>query len=125
VNTCDKVAEVKACVLTMLMVSSEVPLAKMVEGAKDFETVGKDGVTASTSLAEHTPATQKVEVLLLPTVAGAVIEAVLVIWVCACAAPIVNRPSAQANESATSARTRTEFRSQICALEGTLCKLNR
>lgn len=68
------------------MVSNAVPPALMVLTEKAFETVGREGETVSVSNAEQIPATvQDPVALVLLTLAGGVIEAVLVIWVCACA----------------------------------------
>lgn len=52
-------------------------------GVKVLDTCGRLGVTVSVSEAVQVPAIQLVAVLVLVTLAGAVMEAVLVIWVCA------------------------------------------
>jgi hypothetical protein len=67
----------------MVMTSNDVPPAMMVVGLKVLETVGRLAVIVSLSAALQVPATQAVAVLVLVTLAGAVMEAVLVIWVCA------------------------------------------
>lgn len=78
-----KVAETSLWVLVKVITSNEVPPALMVLGLKVLETVGKLAVIVSLSGALQVPAMQLVAVLVLVTVAGAVMEAVLVIWVCA------------------------------------------
>lgn len=64
-----------------VITNSEVPPALIVGGVKDFETVGRLAVTPSVSLAVHTPRVE--QALVLVTLGGTVIEAVLVISVCA------------------------------------------
>lgn len=61
------------------MVSSDVPPAEIVPGVNVLLTIGDDGVTVSMSAAEQTPAVQETDGLVLVTLAGGVIDAVLVI----------------------------------------------
>ena len=77
----DKVAEVKACVLVNVIVSNDVPPARMLVGENDLVTVGGDGVTVSVSVAEHTPAVAAHEGLVFETLTGGVIVATLETWV--------------------------------------------
>jgi hypothetical protein len=77
------VAETSLCVLVKVMTNNEVPPAVMVDGLKVLETEGKLALIVSLSTALQVPAMQVVAVLVLVTVAGAVMVAVLVIWVCA------------------------------------------
>jgi hypothetical protein len=77
------VAETSLWVLVKVITSNEVPPALMVVGLKVLETVGRLAVIVSLSGALQVPAIQAVAVLVLVTVAGAVMDAVLVIWVCA------------------------------------------
>jgi hypothetical protein len=90
------VAETSLLVLVNVITSNEVPPALMVVGLKVLETVGRLAMIVSLSIALQVPATQAVAVLVLVTVAGAEMEAVLVIWVCAIAncgiASDANRP---------------------------------
>ena len=55
----------------------------MVVGEKNFETVGCDGETVSISAAVQTPARQEGAELVLATLTGGDMAAVLVTWVCA------------------------------------------
>lgn len=71
------VAVVREWVLVKVITKSEVPPATIAEGANDLETVGRLGVTVSVSGAVHTPETE--QALVLVTLGGTVIEAVLVI----------------------------------------------
>lgn len=67
----------------MEMVSSAVPFAEMLLTEKLLESDGLEGVTESTSLAEQTPAAHDTASgLVLVTLAGGEIIAVLVTWVC-------------------------------------------
>ena len=75
----DKVPDTKAWVLEIVMVSKTVPPALMEEREKLFETVGREDVTVSMSAAVQIPEVQ--EVLVLVTLAGGEITAVLVTWV--------------------------------------------
>lgn len=61
--------------------NKEVPPALMALGVKDFATSGKLAATASGSAAVQVPATHPVAMLVLVTVGGAEIDAVLVICV--------------------------------------------
>ena len=77
-NNNDKVADTRACVLVMVMVSSAVPAALIVLLEKLLETIGVEGDTVSISAAEQTPATvQEADTLVLETLAGGVIDATL------------------------------------------------
>lgn len=68
----------------MVIVSSTVPPAPIDAAEKLLATVGRDGVTASTSDAEHTPATvQEPDGLLLETLSGGAMLAILVTCCCA------------------------------------------
>lgn len=78
-----KVAETSLWVLVKVITNNEVPPALIVVGLKVLETVGKLAVIVSLSGALQVPAMQVVAVLVLVTVAGAEMDAVLVIWVCA------------------------------------------
>lgn len=84
-NADANVADTNLWVFTNVMTSSEVPPALIVLGANVFETCGKLAVTVSESVTEQVPTTQDVAVLVLVTLGGAVIDAVLVICVCATA----------------------------------------
>ena len=85
VNTAVKLAVVSACWFVKVITSKDVPPALMAVGVNVLLTVGRLADTASTSLAEQTtgevavmhPATE----LVLVTLAGGVIDAVLVICV--------------------------------------------
>ena len=65
------------------MISKAVPPTLMVVGEKNFETVGCDGETVSISAAVQTPARQEGAELVLVTLTGGDMAAVLVTWVCA------------------------------------------
>lgn len=67
------------------MTSKDVPPAVMVLGANVLDTCGTLNVTVSESETLQVPATHEVAVLVLVTLAGVVIDAVLVICVCATA----------------------------------------
>jgi hypothetical protein len=103
VNSEEKVADVKACVLVNVITNNDVPPAEIVAGVKVLVTKGRLGVTTSGSLAEHTPVnvTQPVTVLVLVTPEGGVMDAVLVICVWANASTGIkatsNNPAASAN----------------------------
>ena len=89
VNTAVNVAVVSACWLVKVITNKDVPPALRAVGLNVLLTVGRLADTASTSLAEQTtgevavthPATE----LVLLTLAGGVIDAVLVTCVCAVA----------------------------------------
>ena len=81
VNTPDNVAEVCACVLVIVMVSSAVPPARMAPGVNDLLISGRDAVTVSVSVAEQTPPVVVHEGLVLVTLTGGVIVATLTTWV--------------------------------------------
>ena len=78
---------VSAWVLVKVITNKLVPPAEMVEGVKVLATCGGLTVTVSTSLTEQTmgevPVTQPAETLVFTKPAGGVMDAVLVIWVCA------------------------------------------
>lgn len=76
-------ADTNLWVLVKVITKSDVPPALMLPGVNDFETTGKLGDTESRSTAVQVPAAQPSAVLVFETPAGAEIEAVLVIWVCA------------------------------------------
>lgn len=83
-NCDDSVAVARACALVIVIVNSVVPPALMLLLAKLLAMVGLDGVTVSTSPAEHTPApVHEADTLVLVTVAGGVIVATLLTCVCA------------------------------------------
>jgi hypothetical protein len=67
------------------MTSNDVPPALIVLGANVLDTCGTLNATASESEAEQVPATHEVAVFVLVTLAGVVMDAVLVICVCAAA----------------------------------------
>ena len=74
----DKVPDTKAWVLEIVMVSKAVPPALMEVREKLFETVGREDVTLSMSEAVQVPKVQEAEELVLVTLAGGEITAVLV-----------------------------------------------
>ena len=74
----DKVPDTKAWVLEIVMVSKAVPPALMEVREKLFETVGREDVTVSMSAAVQVPKVQEAEELVLVTLAGGEITAVLV-----------------------------------------------
>jgi hypothetical protein len=67
--------------LVNVIVKRAVPPANMLDGEKDFETVGGDGTTESVSEAEHTPETHDALPLVLVTLGGGVMVATFVTWV--------------------------------------------
>ncbi len=68
----------------MVIVSNTVPPALIDAAEKLLATVGREGVTASTSEAEHTPApVQETDGLLFETLRGGAIVATLVTCCCA------------------------------------------
>ncbi len=71
------VADTRACVLVIVIVRSEVPPARMLEGANDLPTTGREGVTVSVSVAEQTPLEATHEGLVLVTLTGGAIVATL------------------------------------------------
>jgi hypothetical protein len=79
VNREVNVAVVNLWVLVKVTTNKEVPPALMALGVKDFATSGKLAATASRSATVHVPAKQPVAVLVLVTLGGAEIDAVLVI----------------------------------------------
>jgi hypothetical protein len=79
----ESVADARAWVLVMVIVSSAVPPALIVLGANALETVGGDALTESMSPAEQTPANvQEVDGLVLVTLTGGVMTATLLteVW---------------------------------------------
>ena len=78
VKRADKVADTSAWVLEIVMVSRAVPPAFIELREKLFETVGREDVTASISAAVQVPAEQDAEELVLVTLAGGEMTAVLV-----------------------------------------------
>ena len=76
-------ADVSAWLLEMEIVSKAVPPALMVLREKVFEMVGLDGETTSISAAVHAPARQEGAELVLVTLTGGEMTAVLVTCVCA------------------------------------------
>lgn len=78
VKRADKVADTRAWVLEIVMVSKAVPPAFMEPREKLFETVGREGETVSMSAAVQVPAAQDAEELVLVTLAGGEMTAVLV-----------------------------------------------
>jgi hypothetical protein len=85
VNKDVKVAVTNLWVLVKVITNKEVPPALIALGVKDFATWGRLAATASMSDTEQIPTTQLVAVLVFVTLAGAEIDAVLVICVCATA----------------------------------------
>jgi hypothetical protein len=86
----------------------------MAVGVNVLETNGKLTVTASISATVQVPATQPAATLVLETPAGAEMEAVLVIWVCASAICGVSaeskKPTTNANAlKALRAKTRQKY----------------
>jgi hypothetical protein len=77
------VADTSLWVLVKVITNSDVPPALIVLGVKVLVTRGKLGVILSISATVQVPATHPVATLVLDTPAGAEMEAVLVIWVCA------------------------------------------
>ena len=77
-------ADTRACVFVMVIVSKAVPPAFIELGEKLFETTGREGETVSMSAAVQVPAVQAEDELVLVTLAGGEITAVLVTWVWAC-----------------------------------------
>jgi len=75
------VADTKAWVLEIVIVNKVVPPAFIALREKLFETVGLESETVSISAAVHVPATQDTDELVLVTLAGGEITAVLVTWV--------------------------------------------
>ena len=76
-------ADVNAWLLVIAMVSKAVPPALIVVGKKVFEMVGLDGETVSISAAVQVPARQEGAELVLVTLTGGEMTAVLVTCVCA------------------------------------------
>ena len=76
-------ADVSAWLLVMETVSKAVPPALMVLRENAFEMVGLDGETVSISTAVQIPAEQEGAELVLVTLSGGEMTAVLVTWVCA------------------------------------------
>lgn len=74
-------ADTNACVLEIVMVSKAVPPAFMELREKLLETIGREGVTVSMSAAVQIPELQDADALVLVTLAGGEITAVLVTWV--------------------------------------------
>ena len=83
VNKAESVADANAWVLVIVMVRSAVPPALIVLGEKAFATVGRARDTASTSAAEQTPLVHDAETFVLLTLAGGLMKATLLTWVCA------------------------------------------
>ena len=71
-------ADTRAWVLEIVMVSRAVPPAFIELREKLFETVGREGETVSISAAVQVPAEQDAEELVLITLAGGEMTAVLV-----------------------------------------------
>ena len=76
-------ADVNAWLLVMEIVSKAVPPALIVLGENVFEMVGLDGETVSMSAAVQVPARQEGAELVLVTLTGGEMTAVLVTCVCA------------------------------------------
>jgi len=85
------VADVNACVLVRVMVSSDVPPTATLVGENDFVTNGREAATASVSTLAQSPAVHDPDVLVLVMPVGGATVAVLATWVCANACP---RPNA-------------------------------
>jgi hypothetical protein len=85
VNADVNVADTNLCEFVNVMTSNDVPPALITLGVNDLETCGTLAVTVSESETVQVPATQDVAVLVLVTLAGVVMDAVLVICVCAAA----------------------------------------
>lgn len=77
------VADTNLWVFANVMTSSDVPPALIVLGEKVLDTCGTLSVTVSESETEQVPAMHEVAVFVLVTLAGVVMDAVLVICVCA------------------------------------------
>ena len=82
-NSVVTVADVSAWLLVMEIVSRAVPPALMVLRENVFEMVGLDCETVSISAAVHVPARQEGAELVLVTLTGGEMTAVLVTCVCA------------------------------------------
>jgi hypothetical protein len=115
-KTDERVAEARACVLVIVMVNCAVPPARIEVGAKALLTNGRDDVTLSVSPAEQTPAVQDVDGLLLVTLAGGVIVAILVTWVWACAKPGRASAMSKATKGAHTTCAISTFSCCSCAL---------
>ncbi len=75
----DTVADVSAWVFVIVIVNSAVPLVLIVATEKLLAIVGPEGETVSVSANEQTPATvQETDALVLETLTGGAIEAMLV-----------------------------------------------
>lgn len=94
-----RVADVSAWVLLMLIVKRVVPPALMLLTANDFEIVGLDEVIVSISAAVQVPAAQEGDELVLVTLVGGEMTAVLVTCVCACAVDNKNRQASAASHA--------------------------
>ncbi len=79
VNPALNVADTSLCVFVNVITSKDVPPALIELGANALDTWGKLNVTVSLSVAEQVPPTHAVAVLVLVTLAGAVMDAVFVI----------------------------------------------
>lgn len=71
-------ADTNACVFEMVIVNKAVPPAFIEPREKLFEIVGRDGETVSISAAVQVPAVQDGDELVLVTLAGGEMTAVLV-----------------------------------------------
>ena len=74
----DKVADTRAWVFEIVMVSRAVPPAFIELREKLFETIGREGETVSISTAVQVPAEQDAEELVFVTLVGGEMTAVLV-----------------------------------------------
>jgi di/tricarboxylate transporter len=95
-----KVADTSLCVFVNVMTSNEVPPALILPGVNVLDTCGRLGETVSISATVQVPAKQPVAVLVLVTLGGAEMDAVLVICVCALAICGTKRLSSTPSTSA-------------------------
>ena len=80
-NKLVSVADTRAWLLVIEIVSNAVPPALIVLSEKVFEMLGLDSETVSISAAVHVPAVQEGAEFVLVTLAGGEMMAVLVTWV--------------------------------------------
>lgn len=86
--------------MVIVIVRSEVPPARMLDGENDLPTIGRDAVTASVSVAEQTPPDPTQEGFVLVTLTGGVMVATFTTCVCAC--PVAGQ-NATANKATINA----------------------
>lgn len=102
VNTDVNVADTNLWLFVNVMTNNDVPPALIALGANVLDTCGTLNETASESDAVQVPATHEVAVLVLVTLAGVVMEAVLVIcvWAMACWGIAIDKKMPNANKAA-------------------------